>query len=138
MRILVCGLPGAGKTTLATALSNKLNAVYFNADKIRKQYNDWDFSVEGRIRQAARLGSLCNKSDIDGGFVIADFVCPTTETRKVFGDAFIVWVNRITESRFENTNKIFESPDNANVIIPEGLTIEEEVNLVIEAINNKF
>ncbi len=34
-KILVCGLPGAGKRTLARLLAPKLGAVVFNADEVR-------------------------------------------------------------------------------------------------------
>ena len=34
------GLPGSGKTTLAEKLSKMFNAVWLNADNVRKEYND--------------------------------------------------------------------------------------------------
>ena len=42
------GLPGAGKTTLADALAKKIKAKRLNADEVRTEANDWDFSEEGR------------------------------------------------------------------------------------------
>lgn len=111
-KILIMGLPGAGKTTLARCLAPKLNAVWFNADQVRETISsDLGFSLKDRIEQARRMGSLCNSAVSDGRIAIADFVCPTPETRAAFGPAFVVFVDRITESRFADTNAIFVAPD---------------------------
>jgi hypothetical protein len=110
-KILVMGLPGAGKTTLSRALAPLLNAVHFNADEVRSCINkDLGFSVEDRIEQARRMGWLCDQVVKAGGFAIADFICPTPETRAAFGDAFVVWVDRIPEGRYPDTNKLFVPP----------------------------
>jgi adenylylsulfate kinase len=111
MKILIMGLPGAGKTTLAMALARELQCVHFNADEIRKEINkDLGFSVDDRIEQARRMGVLCDITSRYGAHVIADFICPTPEAREAFGAQFIVWVDRIKESRFEDTNKLFVPP----------------------------
>jgi shikimate kinase len=116
MKILIMGLPGSGKTTLATALARELSCVHFNADEIRKEINkDLSFNVADRIEQARRMGVLCDIASRYGAHVIADFVCPTSETREAFGAHFIVWVDRIKESRFEDTNKLFVSPEKYDV-----------------------
>lgn len=110
-KILVMGLPGSGKTTLAKVLSQRLNAVHFNADEIRHNINkDLGFSVEDRIEQARRMGWLCDRVTEAGNVVIADFICPTPETRSAFGQAFVVWVDRIRECRFEDTDRLFVPP----------------------------
>lgn len=112
MKILVMGLPGAGKTTLAEALARELSCVHFNADEVRKEINkDLGFSVADRIEQARRMGVLCDIASRYGSHVVADFVCPTPETREAFGPAYVVWVDRIKEGRFEDTNKMFVPPE---------------------------
>jgi len=111
MKILIMGLPGAGKTTLATALARELSCVHFNADEVRKEINkDLGFSVADRLEHARRMGVMCDIASRYGAHVIADFVCPTPQTREAFGAHFIVWVDRIKESRFEDTNKLFIPP----------------------------
>lgn len=135
MKILIMGLAGSGKTTLAKALATKLHAVHFNADAIRQNVNrDLGFSVDHRIEQARRMGYLCDTVVASGHNVIADFICPTNETRKAFGPAFIIWVNRIKESRFADTNSIFVPPSNADIIIPDGLTLHEELSMILDII----
>ena len=110
-RILIMGLPGAGKTTLALELARRLNAVHFNADDVRANIGrDLDFSVESRLEQARRMGWLCAKVAEAGHTAIADFVCPTAATRDAFGPAFTIWVDRIDAGRFEDTNRLFEPP----------------------------
>jgi adenylylsulfate kinase len=112
MKILVMGLPGAGKTTLATQLAMNLGAVHFNADEVRREINkDLGFSVGDRVEQARRMGVLCDIASRHGSHVVADFVCPTPECREAFGDCFLVWVDRIQEGRFKDTNKLFVPPE---------------------------
>jgi GTPase SAR1 family protein len=110
-KILICGLPGAGKTTLAKILAPKLSAVLFNADEVRNNLNkDLGFSIEDRVEQARRMGWLCDQVVKAGHIAIADFVCPTPKTRKAFGEAFVVWLNRIDKGRFDDTNELFVDP----------------------------
>ena len=109
--ILIMGLPGAGKTTLANELAKLIKAKRLNADEIRKAANDWDFSEEGRTRQAKRMSEVALKIKSEGNNVIADFICPTTEARKLFPADYIVWVDTIKEGRFEDTNQMFVKPE---------------------------
>lgn len=107
-KILIMGLPGAGKTTLANALAPLLNAVVFHADAVRANLSrDLGFSHEDRIEQARRMGWMCDRVVEAGGTVIADFICPTADTRAAFGEAFTIWVDRIDICRFEDTNRMF-------------------------------
>ena len=110
LKILVCGLPGSGKSYLSERLKIILNATWLNADKVRGEANDWDFSVEGRIRQANRMKKLSADALNDNKHVIADFVCPTEKTRADFNADFVIWMNTIKKGRFEDTNKVFEKP----------------------------
>ena len=105
------GLPGSGKTTLANELGPMLNAERLNADEVRKEANDWDFSEEGRKRQARRMADLAIKLKEGGNYVVADFICPTHESRKLFPSDYIIWVDTIQKGRFEDTNKMFVKPN---------------------------
>jgi adenylylsulfate kinase len=110
--ILVMGLPGAGKTTLANEIAPYLNAKRLNADEVRKAANDWDFSEEGRLRQAKRMAEAALKLKAEGHYVIADFIAPTPEARSLFPADYIVWVDTIKKGRFEDTNQMFINPKN--------------------------
>ena len=112
--ILIMGLPGAGKTTLANELAKLIKAKRLNADEIRKAANDWDFSEEGRTRQAKRMSDEALKLKSEGNNVIADFICPTPAARSLFPADFIIWVDTIKEGRFDDTNKMFVKPDKFN------------------------
>ena len=108
------GLPGAGKTTLANELAKLIKSKRLNADEIRRAANDWDFSEEGRTRQAKRMSASALKLKSEGNNVIVDFICPTTEARKLFPADYIVWVDTIKEGRFEDTNQMFVKPEKFN------------------------
>ena len=108
------GLPGAGKTTLAEALAPMINAKRLNADEVRKAANDWDFSPEGRTRQAKRMADFALKLKSEGNYVVADFICPTPEARKLFPADYIIWVDTIKAGRFEDTNQMFVKPEKYN------------------------
>ena len=104
------GLPGSGKTTLASELAFLINAKRINADEVRKAVNDWDFSEEGRKRQSKRMGALAKKKKEEGHYVIADFICPTPEARNLFPADYIVWVDTIKKGRYDDTNAMFVKP----------------------------
>ena len=108
------GLPGSGKTTLASELVPLLKAKWINADKVRKEANDWDFSAEGRTRQAKRMWTKAQEYKNQGNHVVADFICPTPAARALFPADFIIWVDTIKEGRFDDTNKMFIKPDKYN------------------------
>jgi len=109
--ILIMGLPGAGKTTLANELAKLIKSKRLNADEIRRAANDWDFSEEGRTRQSKRMSEVAIKLKNEGNNVIADFICPTPEARKLFPADYIVWVDTIQKGRFEDTNQMFVKPE---------------------------
>ena len=109
--ILIMGLPGAGKTTLANELDKLIESKRLNADEIRRAANDWDFSEEGRTRQSKRMSEAALKLKNEGNNVIADFICPTPEARKLFPADYIVWVDTIQKGRFEDTNQMFVKPE---------------------------
>lgn len=112
MKILIMGLPGSGKTTLAKHLVPMFNAVWINADEVRKLCDDWDFTPEGRTRQSLRMWTYAEESIEQNRNVVADFVCPTEETRRQFKADYTVWMDTIKESEYDDTNKMFETPTN--------------------------
>jgi adenylylsulfate kinase len=139
-KILVFGLPGTGKTSFSKKLVKKLKELkilYLNADEIREKYKDWDFSEEGRIRQANRMYDLANNNEYN--VVICDFVCPYNHIRKsLFNNYYKIYLNTITESRFSNTNIIFENPANKDVDmqINSFSKIEDSVHIIYNIIKN--
>ena len=106
MRILICGLPDSGKTKLAEELHRLTRIPHINADHVRTMCNDWDFSIKGRMRQAKRLKRLSTNYARS----ITDFVAPTEEIRNRFNADIVIWMDTVKESKYEDTNKIFEPP----------------------------
>lgn len=104
------GLPGSGKTTLAKELAYHFNVPHINADTLRELHDDWDFSYEGRLRQAKRMSEHWG---------ILDFVCPKPEFIKLVNPDTIIYLDTIDESRFADTNKVFEKPQHYNLRITE-------------------
>ena len=119
MKILIMGLPGSGKTYLTERLQPLLKAAWYNADKIREMANDWDFSDNGRKRQSMRMRAIADYEKSCGRYVLCDFICPTKETRKNFQADIVIWMDTISESRFDDTNKIFEAPAKVDFHIKE-------------------
>lgn len=132
MKILIMGLPGSGKTTLGKELARQLEAAYFNADEVRKLFDDWDFSDEGRERQAYRMSDLCDMSN--KLHTVADFVCPTNTTQTIFNPDFVVFMDTIMAGRYEDTNKVFERPTDADFVISEFGNVEEQAKQISDKI----
>ena len=105
------GLPGSGKTTLASELVPLINAKWLNNDKVRKEINDWDFSEAGRSRQAKRMSDLADKYKKEGSYVVCDFICPTPKQRALFNADITIWVDTIKKGRFDDTNALFQKPE---------------------------
>ena len=163
MKILICGLPGSGKTWLAKRLSDSIeNYAWYNADVIRTASNDWDFSAEGRTRLANRMTTFADFEVSNGRSVICDFVAPTEQSRLSFKPDYLIWLNTIKEGRvveekkdeleaakdlpfevesleksdaFKDTTKMFETPSNANKVITSFLSDEEIKSLALEIQN---
>tara|TARA_Y100000590_G_C15285228_1_gene850364 strand:+ start:207 stop:710 length:504 start_codon:yes stop_codon:yes gene_type:complete len=160
MKILICGLPGSGKTWLAERLIKYIeNCAWYNADFLRKYSNDWDFSEEGRIRQAKRMKTFADFEVENGRWVICDFVAPTNKSRETFDPDFLIWLDTIEEGRvvsskidqlkninnlpfdanslaeskaFDDTTKIFNPPKNPNKHIKSFLNEVEIKNIALE------
>jgi len=114
LKILIFGLPGSGKSTLAKPFADLIGGVHINADAVRTQYDDWDFTKAGRVRQAQRMRHLADGVVMAGKIAVADFVCPTYITRSEFNADYTVWMDTIKEGRFEDTNTLFEKPDDVD------------------------
>lgn len=142
MRILIMGLPGSGKSTLAAKIVAHLqekdeDVAWINADAVRAAYDDWDFSFQGRIRQCRRISDLAFEYETEDKIVVCDFVCPLKELRELFAPHLLVWMNTIKESRFPDTDKIFEAAGEADYIIhdygayPWDLIIAEQILFMV-------
>ena len=163
MKILVCGLPGSGKTWLSERLVKYINnCAWYNADIVRKFSNDWDFSMEGRIRQANRMKTFADFERNNHRWVICDFVAPTNEVREAFAPDHVIWLDTIKEGRvvssklnelknisnlpfdavslskskeFEDTNKVFETPSKIDTHIKHFMN-DEEIKKLAEELEN--
>lgn len=133
MIIQIIGQAGAGKTALASALADRINAIHINADEVRAGLNkDLGFELKDRIENARRLGELARL--LKNQIVIVDFICPTKETREAFGKPdILIWVNRLQEGRFEDTNKMWEDPEEYDLVIELGSSVNKDVDYVIES-----
>jgi len=125
MKILIMGLPGSGKTYIAERLQKQLECAWYNADQVRTMANDWDFSDDGRLRQAARMRAFADFENNNNRTVICDFVAPVKAARESFDADIIIWMDTIHKGRFEDTNKMFEPPMTYNFKIDVLLSDEE-------------
>jgi adenylylsulfate kinase len=114
MRILIMGLPGAGKTTLAVQLAQRLAAAHFNADSVRQQFNDWDFTVKGRMRQAQRMRQLCDQAH------------------------FVIWLNTLDDSAYGDTNDLFVPPARTDYRQDRLMDISTVVDRLVPLIEQKM
>lgn len=140
MIILIMGLPGAGKTTLAAKITEALidePVVWLNADVIREQFADWDFTVQGRLRQAQRIRDLADKElSKDRKIVVIDMVAPLPEMRRIVDPDLLIWCNTIDQGRFEDTNKLFVPPDHCDVMVTEK-DAAKWMSVVLEKLNER-
>jgi adenylylsulfate kinase len=133
MRILIIGLSGSGKTTLAKELSVSLKAMHLNADELRKQYNDWDFSDAGRLRQAHRIKNLSDKYDL----VVSDFIAPRAIHRHIVDADILVWMDTVKSSQYKDTDSLFEPPSQYNFRITEK-NADKYVELICNYIQTRY
>lgn len=117
MKILIFGLPGSGKSTLAKPFAELVGGVHINADVVRTSYDDWDFSLSGRIRQSVRMKHLADGVVMAGKIAVADFIAPTEEIRKNFNPNFTVWMDTIEQGRFKDTNNMFQKPEECDYVV---------------------
>jgi len=115
MKVLIFGLPGTGKTTLAKPFAELVSGVHLNADDVRKKYDDWDFTPSGRLRQAQRMRHLADGVELAGKIAVADFICPTYVTRDLYDADFTIWMDTTKGSLYKDTLKMFEPPKNTDV-----------------------
>ena len=140
------GLPGSGKTTFVENLKHLTNNfAHYNADEVRKKYDDWDFSDEGSRRQAERMRALSDKSTYYGQHSIVEFICPKVEYRRnIIQPDILIWMNTISEGQFDDTNKMFEPPKIDQLIHPSSIFIIENydygniLNYLCDVIDRKF
>ena len=111
MKVLIFGLPGSGKSTLAKPFADLVGGVHINADEVRTKYDDWDFTPEGRMRQAQRMKHIADGVVMAGKVAVADFVCPTEKARSEFNPNYTVWMDTIEKGMYEDTNAMFEKPE---------------------------
>lgn len=111
MKILIMGLSGAGKTTLAKGLFDMMDqCAWFNADQVRNMANDWDFTPQGRTRQAQRMRHYADFETGHGRIALCDFIAPTQAARDEFNADITIWMDTINHCKYEDTNRIFEAP----------------------------
>jgi len=138
MKILIFGLPGSGKSTLAEPFAKLIGGTWINADAVRKQYDDWDFTTEGRMRQAMRMKFLADGVVMAGKIAVADFVCPTEQAREAFNPDYTVWMDTIKQGRYADTNALFEAPPQCDYHVAQWFNdTAEQLEKVLERFRDK-
>jgi adenylylsulfate kinase len=133
MKILIFGLPGSGKTTLAKPFAKLIGGVHINADQVRTKYDDWDFTLEGRMRQAQRMKHLADGVIMAGKIAVADFICPTEKARLEFNPTYTVWMDTIEEGRFKDTNAMFEKPAKSDYHVKQWFTdTDQQLSKIVQ------
>lgn len=130
------GLSGTGKTTLAERLIPVLKKhktiTWLNADQVRHDTNDWDFTETGRIRQTVRMNKLADSSTTD--LVICDFIAPLRESRNLFGADYTIWMDTSEMSQYKDTDSVFVPPLTYNYKITNHSTVEQDINKITNSI----
>lgn len=137
MKVLIFGNSGSGKTTLAEPLAEKLKGVWINADAVRAKAEDWDFSIQGRVRQMQRMNLVADGVQMAGKIAVCDFICPIKDSRKEFAADFVVWMNTIEDGRYDDTNMIFQKPEEDDVDYIVTKWSDENVEILAKLIRKK-
>ena len=113
MKVLIFGQSGAGKTTLCEGIEWIMGdrVVHINADQIRHEADDWDFSEQGRWRQFRRMLNKANAVSDSGKIALVDFICPYKSAREQFDADLTIFMSTVVNSKYEDTNQIFEWPE---------------------------
>lgn len=138
-RILVFGLPGVGKTTLAAALAKRIDAVHWDGDPVRELTHNWDFTHDGRARQALTMRRLCDTVNQAWHPAVASFIAPTDPIREVFNADFSVWIDRTVASPFRDTNQIWQEPKTYSFRISPGplpVTPAPYVDMIVDRLTD--
>ena len=134
MKLLVMGLSGSGKTTVAEPLADLIGGVHLNADAIRTKYDDWDFTIEGRLRQAERMLHLADGVEMAGKIAVVDFIAPTEQARQIFNADYTIWMDTIDNSGFPDTDQLFEPPVKVNYHVNKWF--EDTHQQLVKVVNN--
>jgi len=94
MVILLCGLSGAGKTTLANSVKHKLeesgtNTEIIDGDEYRKMlFKELSFSKNDRFENIRRLGFIASKFSARGIVTIISAINPYAEIRNELKETY--------------------------------------------------
>lgn len=139
-KILIIGLSGAGKTTLAQTITQMLecknkSVTWINADVIREKCNDWDFSDNGRHRQAVRIREMLDTANTD--ITIVDMIAPLPSMRDIINPSYLVWMDTVSSSKYPDTDSIFVAPEKYNIKVTEKNS-SKWANIIINEIHELY